>query len=55
MLYQRSYALADCFFNCRDVIIKCGQKVAHLENNGLGWWQNANLNGQFEIAICHIE
>ena len=23
-------------FDCRDVIIKCGQKVAHIENNGLG-------------------
>ena len=29
--HQRSCALADCF-DCRDVIIKCGQKLAHIEN-----------------------
>ena len=29
------------FFDCRDIIIKCGQKVAHIENNGLGRWLNA--------------
>ena len=41
-------------FDCRDVIIKCGQKVAHIENNGLGRWLNVNLNGQFVIAILLI-
>ena len=41
-------------FDCHEVIIKCGQKVAHIENNGLGRWLNANLNGQFVIAIWRI-
>ena len=31
-------------FDCRDIIIKCGQKVADIENYGLGRWLNANLN-----------
>ena len=37
-------------FVCPDVIIKCGQKVANIEKNGL----STNRNGQFVIAICRI-
>ena len=41
-------------FDWRDVFIKCGQKFAHIEKNGLGKWLNANLNGLFVIAIWRI-
>ena len=37
-------------FDSHDINIKCGQKVAHIENDGLGQWQNADLNKQFEIV-----
>ena len=42
-------------FDCCDVKIKCGQKVAQIENNGLGRWLNGNLNRLLVIAIWHIE
>ena len=45
------YAHLPIVFDCRDVIIKCGQRVAHIKDNALGRWLNANLNGQFVIAI----
>ena len=34
-------------FDCRDDIIisSLGRNVAHIENNGIGDWPNANLNG----------
>ena len=42
-------------FYCRDFIkCACWQKVDHIENNCLGRWLNANLNGQFVIATWRI-
>ena len=40
--------------HCHDVIIFLGRKIAHVENNGLGKWLNANWNGQSVIQIFRI-
>ena len=40
--------------HCHNIIIFLGLKVAHVENNGLGRWLNANPNGQSVVWIFII-
>ena len=42
-------------FDCCDVILKYGQKVAYIENDGLDRSLNAILNRQFVIVIWRIK
>ena len=37
--------------HCHNIISFLGRKVAHVENNDLGWWLNANPNGRFVVRI----
>ena len=53
-LHTRAFAHLPIVLHCYDVIIFLGRKVAHVENNGLGRWLNANPYGQSVIRIFRI-